>query len=107
MFHKEYPFKGKNQIQCCTNMKEKEEKKSKFLKPTGDESLDELIEKMLTFEEKNRINWIQYFEHEFFKKDFSSWQFNLNCCNHPNSNFEYYCTNCKKNICPNCMKECK
>ena len=104
MFHKEYPFKGKRESQYLNNINEKKNTK---LKSTGNEILDDLIKKMLTFEEKNRINWTQYFEHEFFKTDFSSSQFNLNCYKHPNSDCKYYCTNCRRNICPNCKKKCE
>jgi serine/threonine protein kinase len=104
MFHKEYPFNGRNQIQYFMNINENKNTK---LKSTGNEILDDLIEKMLAFEEEKRINWTQYFEHEFFKTDFSSSQFNLNCYNHPNSDCKYYCTNCRRNICPNCKKKCE
>jgi len=77
------------------------------LKSTGNEILDDLIKKMLTFEEEKRINWTQYFGDKFFKTDFSSSKFNLNCYNHPTSDCKYYCSKCKKNICSNCKEECK
>ena len=97
MFHKEYPFDGRNEYQYIKNM---EKNKNTKLKSTGNKILDDLIKKMLTFEEDKRINWTQYFEHEFFKTDFSSSKFNLNCYNHPNSDCKYYCTNCKKKFVP-------
>ncbi len=104
MFHKEYPFDGEAYVDIYENIKDNKNTK---LKSTGNEILDDLIKKMLTFEEKNRINWTQYFEHEFFKTDFSSSKFNLNCYNHPNSDCKYYCTNCRRNICPNCKNKCE
>ena len=104
MFHKEYPFEGDSIIQYFMNINENKNTK---LKSTGNEILDDLIKKMLTFDEERRINWTQYFEHEFFKTDFSSSQFNLNCYNHTNSDCKFYCTNCRRNICPNCKKECE
>ena len=84
-----------------------EKNKNTKLKSTGNKILDDLIKKMLTFDEDKRINWTQYFEHEFFKTDFSSSQFNLNCYNHPSSDCKYYCTDCKKKICPNCKEKCE
>ena len=48
MFHKEYPFEGKGQIQFYKNI---EKKKNTKLKSTGNKILDDLIKKMLTFDE--------------------------------------------------------
>ena len=104
MFHKEYPFEGDSIIQYLKNI---EKNKNTKLKSTGNGILDDLIKKMLTFEEEKRINWTQYFDHEFFKTDFSSSKFNLNCFEHPNFDCKYYCTKCSKNICPNCKKKCE
>ena len=38
-----------------------------LFRKTGDESLDDLIKKLLTNDPKKRITWEEYFNHPFFE----------------------------------------
>ena len=58
---REYIFEGKTLIERLKNQENKIKKK------TDDELLNDLIEKLVVYERKDRINWDDYFAHPFFK----------------------------------------
>ena len=69
------------------------------LKKIEDENLIDLLKKMLEVNENNRISWNDYFIHPFFT---NSQQINVECEIH-STLFNYYCINCKCNLCDLCL----
>ena len=63
MLFKEYPYNGEIEYQNQINS-------NKRLKNIDDEELKDLINRMLKVNENERITWDNYFNHNFFKKDF-------------------------------------
>ena len=63
---KEYPYKGKNEVTLLKDIRS-----NKKLKMPDDEDLADLLKKMLTVNINERISWNDYFNHPFFKKNFS------------------------------------
>ena len=64
LYFQERPFKGTD-IKILKSIEIKE----KILKKTGDEKLDDLIDKLLEKKPEKRIGWNQYFGHPFFDVD--------------------------------------
>ncbi len=64
MFFKEYPYNGKTEYQLINQINS-----NKILRNTGDNELNDLINRMLKINENERISWNNYFNHNFFKKD--------------------------------------
>ncbi len=94
LLFKEYPYKGSNEIMLI-----KEITSGKTLKTCENEELNDLINKMLTFDVNERISWEEYFNHSFFKQ---KKKFNFICEIHSKI-FQFYCKKCKKNICNDCL----
>ena len=101
MLFKEYPYNGNGKIQVLKNIES-----NKKLKLTDNEELNDLLNKMLKIDSNERISWKDYFNHSFFKQEnlFNYPQFDFKCKLH-NQNVIFYCKNCKKNICENCINE--
>ena len=104
MLFKEYPFNGKVEYQIIKDIES-----NKQLKEIKDEDLKDLVHKMLSINENERISWEDYFNHSFFKKVFPKKriefpQFDFVCKKHLDY-FNYYCTKCKCNICEKCKNE--
>ena len=94
LLFKEYPYNGRNEINLI-----KEITSGKILKKCENEELNDLMNKMLTFDVNERISWDEYFNHSFFKQ---KKKFNFICEKHSKI-FQFYCKNCKKNICNDCL----
>ena len=58
----EYIFEGKNFFEIFNN-----KRKNIIKKDTDDPLLNDLIKKLVVVEPRDRIDWIEYFEHPFFK----------------------------------------
>ncbi len=103
MLFKEYPF-NINEIK-------KGDFDKKNLKLIEDNILNDLIEKMLKINLNERLDWNDYFNHSFFNENnnnenetFNFPYFNFECFLHK-ERFEYYCYNCKNNICEICLNK--
>ena len=101
MTFKEYPYYGDNEYKLFEDIKS-----GKNLQSIENQELNDLMNKLLKIEVSERLSWEEYFNHNFFKEDnkdnFPT--FNLICQKH-NRKFNSYCTNCKVNICTNCIQE--
>jgi serine/threonine protein kinase len=62
LLFREYPFNGKTEVELFEDIISK-----KKLKITNNILLDDLISKMLIFNDNERISWNEYFNHNFFK----------------------------------------
>ena len=96
LLFKEYPYNGSNEIMLI-----KEITSGKKLKKCENEELNDLMNKMLTFDVNERISWEEYFNHSFFEQ---KKKFNFICENHSKI-FQFYCKNCKKNISNDCLND--
>ena len=125
MINLKYPFNGNTEYLIVKSIDE-----GLKLKLTNNELLNDLIRKMLTANPEKRINWKDYFEHQFFKEnkmadgiekindnskndnkiinnkiiELDYPNFDIVCQKHK-IKYNYYCNNCKCNICNNCIKE--
>ena len=102
---KEYPFTGINEFQIMNNIE-----LNNKLNKINDEHLDDLVNKMLKVNVKDRISWDNYFKHPFFLKNFSKESKNENqdynfFCKIHSINLNSYCKDCKSNICYLCFME--
>ncbi len=121
MYFGEYPYNGINEYQIIQNIES-----NKKLKEINDKELNDLVNKMLIKNEKERISWDDYFNHPFFKENDSEENllpekveqsnennkrelnqnllphFQMICQNHLN-HFNSYCVDCKRNICELCL----
>ena len=101
MLNNKYPYQGLTESaiykDICSNKK---------LDKTDDEDLNDLVNKMLIVDLKDRISWDNYFEHPFFKKTFSQNfpVFDFLCKKHMKTIY-YYCKNCQLNICEDCKNQ--
>ena len=64
LYFKEYPYKGNSSAEILSEIR----KGQSNLKKSGNSDLDDLIRGLLKEEAENRINWNQYFTHQFFVK---------------------------------------
>jgi hypothetical protein len=82
------------------------------LKSINNKILNDLMIKLLN----KRISWDEYFNHSFFQQNIKQNNisfsylgnnnlFNFQCLKHYNKEVNYYCKECKINICDNCLKE--
>ena len=94
MLNKEYPYNGKTEVLLLKDINS-----NKKLKLSNDDKLNDLLNKMLKININERISWDEYFNHPFFNDNFG-----FNCFKHSKI-INYYCKECKKNICDNCIKE--
>ena len=62
LLFREYPYNGKTEVELFEDIISK-----KKLKITNNILLDDLISKMLIFNDNERISWNEYFNHKFFK----------------------------------------
>ena len=62
LYYNEYPYNGNNQVEIFTEIEKNKIKKSKKNKEFND-----LISKLLVINPKSRINWNDYFNHNFWK----------------------------------------
>ena len=101
MYFKEYPYFGKNDHMLFNDINSK-----KKLKAINNEELNDLMNKLLIINIDKRLSWDDYFNHSFFiNKEIENVPFfDFNCKKHFQEN-NYYCKNCKINICDNCLKE--
>ena len=60
------PFSGETETSLINNI---ENLGNKYLKKIGNKNLDDLIEKLLEKDKKNRLNWDEYLNHPFFNND--------------------------------------
>ena len=97
MYFKEYPYNGKNKNTLFNDINSEKE-----LKTIDNKELNDLMKKLLKINPNDRISWEEYFEHKFFKK---APFFNFKCKQHSQNFLNYYCKNCKLNICEYCLKE--
>ena len=104
MLFKKYPFNGKNKEEILNDIK-----LNKKLESSNNILLDDLLYKMLTVDLNKRISWNEYLNHNFFhiknEENFDLNQFNFLCEKHLNKKINYYCKDCKNNICENCYIE--
>ena len=82
LFFKEYPYKGSTPVQIHDQIKEFGTSK---LNKTNNENLDNLINLLLIKEPEKRINYEDYFNHPFFKKNNSNSNNNNSNCNNNNN----------------------
>ena len=66
LYFKDYPYKAKTLVGLFNEIKNNGKK---FLRKTNDIKLDNLINSLLTKNPKERINYDQYFNHPFLKKN--------------------------------------
>ena len=95
LLFKEFPYNGNNNNEILNDIKS-----NKKLKLSNNEELNDLLLKMLKINNNDRINWNEYFNHNFF--NYNPIQFNY-ICNLHSKQINYYCKNCKKNICNDCI----
>ena len=102
---REFPFNGEMEYILHKNIIFSNNK----FKLSDDEELNDLLKKMLTININHRISWNDYFNHSFFQNNKIYFpkikfpEFNLFCQNHFKQ-FNYYCVNCKINLCEICLK---
>ena len=101
MYFKEYPYNGKND-----HLLFKDINSGKKIKSINNKDLNDLMNGLLTINVKDRLSWEQYFNHPFFKQNNNYPYFNFQCQKHF-KDVNYYCKNCKLNICVNCLDEHK
>ena len=65
LYFKEFPFKGNDENELLKNIKSILEEK-KLKKINDNNNLNDLMNKLLTIDPKNRITWKEYFKHPFF-----------------------------------------
>ena len=101
MYFKEYPYFGENDNLLLNDINSK-----KKLKIINNEELNDLLNRMLKININERISWDDYLNHSFFKKNDNQKLpfFNFDCNKHSKC-VNYYCKNCKVNICINCLNE--
>ena len=103
MYFKEYPYFGKNEHLLLNDINSK-----KKLKIINNEELNDLLNRMLKIKVNERITWNDYFNHSFFNENdnqnlsFFNFKYNKH-----SKDVNYYCKNCKLNICVNCLDEHK
>ena len=98
MLFKEYPYKGKGEIELLKDINS-----GKVLKLSDNEKLNDLLNKMLKIDKNERISWEEYFNHPFFINQINLPSFDIICKNH-SKELIAYCSNCKCNICEDCLK---
>ena len=98
MLFKEYPYKGKTEIELLKVINSQ-----KFLKLSDNEKLNDLLYKMLKININERISWEEYFNHPFFINQINLPSFDIICKNH-SKELIAYCPDCKCNICEDCLK---
>ena len=72
LFFKKYPFKGNSFDSVLKKIEE-----SSKIKKTGNQKLDDLIEKLLRKAPKKRLSWEEYFKHPFINQRFENEFFNF------------------------------
>ena len=93
MLFKEYPYIGRNEYQIRNEINT-----NRILRQCDNGKLNDLLNKMLKVDVKERISWEDYFNHPFFTQD----SFEFNCDKHLKI-INNYCNDCKKNICEDCL----
>ena len=99
LINKKYPYEGNSENQLYNNIILNDGK----IKLSEDKVLNDLLDKMLKIDINERINWDDYFNHSFFEVNKFP-KFNILCKIHLKQ-FNFYCINCKKNICELCINE--
>ena len=97
MLFKEYPYKGKGEIELLKDINS-----GKDLNLSDNEKLNDLLNKMLKIDLNERISWEEYFNHPFFINQINLPSFDIICKNH-SKELIAYCSNCKCNICEDCL----
>ena len=102
LLFKEYPYNGINEYILYQDIIS-----GKDLKKCENKELNDLMNRMLKIDIKERISWEEYFNHPFFKQNV----FELNLpqikfiCEIHSQNINIYCKTCKLNICNHCLSE--
>ena len=102
LLFKEYPYNGNNEVLLFNDINS-----GKKLKNCENKELNDLMNKMLKINVKERISWEEYFNHSFFKQNVIKDripQFNFLCEIH-SKNINFYCKECKINICEDCINK--
>ncbi len=92
MYFKEYPYYDKNKNKLFINSQ-------KPIKSIENIELNDLMNRLLKINIKDRINWDDYFNHSFFTH-----LNNFECKTHLKQ-LNFFCQSCEQNICNNCLKE--
>ena len=101
MLTKKYLYEGKNEYQLYNNIISQNIND----KLSENEELNDLLIKMLKININERISWEEYFNHPFFElNEFP--KFNFICKEH-SKEINYYCIQCKLNICDFCLNNHK
>ena len=98
MLFKEYPYKGKGEIELLKDINS-----GKVLKLSDNDKLNDLLYKMLKININERISWEEYFNHPFFINQINLPSFDIICKNH-SKELIAYCSKCKCNICEDCLE---
>ena len=100
LYFNKYPFYGINEYKLIQDIES-----DKILETFDDKNLNDLVNRMLVIDQKERISWEEYFNHPFLKNNISKEypKFNFMCQVH-NENINLYCFDCKCNICELCDK---
>ena len=99
MLFKEYPYKGKGEIELLKDINSR-----KVLKLSYNKKLNDLLNKMLKIDLNERISWEEYFNHPFFINQINLPSFDIICKNH-SKELIAYCSKCKCNICEDCLDD--
>ena len=62
LYYNEYPYKGNTQVEVFVEIQ-----KNKLKKSNKNEEFNDLISKLLVIDPESRINWNEYFNHNFWK----------------------------------------
>jgi len=98
MLFNKFPYDGKTEYQLYQNIISNKN----IINEIEDKELKDLLMKMLKIDLNERISWDDYFNHSFFKTNNILPKFNF-FCNYHSKQYNYYCVNCKINICDNCL----
>ena len=98
MLNKKYPYEGNSEHNLYQNIISNQN-----IELNEDEELNNLLKRMLKVNINERISWEDYFNHSFFKQQLFP-KFNFICKTHLQQ-LNYYCINCKINICDSCLNK--
>ena len=98
IYFKEYPYYGKNDHLLFNDIHS-----GKKIKSIDNKELNDLMNRLLKINVKERLSCDEYFNHPFFKQNNYYPYFNFQCQNHFQK-VNYYCKNCKLNFCNVCLK---
>ena len=100
MLYKRYPFNGEYDYNLLSNIISNQNIELN----SENEELNNLFKRMLKVDVNKRISFEEYFNHSFFKQNQFP-KFNFKCTIHSFERINYYCINCKMNICDSCINQ--